>query len=78
MVQGMTSNCYVVASATSLAERPELIREIFLTDSFNEVGLYAFKFYVMGKPWIVTIDDYIPFVESNPQNKRLPFIGKLN
>jgi calpain-15 len=47
-----------------MAEFPELIRAIFVTDpqqqSEQEVGLYTLVFYKNGVRQVVKIDDYIP------------------
>lgn len=33
----------------------------------NEVGVYALKMYLLGTPITVTIDDFLPFDEENPE-----------
>jgi hypothetical protein len=50
----------------ALAERPNHIKEMFLTKDDNQAGIYAVRFYILGKPWTVTIDDYLPFTRENP------------
>ena len=55
--QGLAGDCYIIAAMSSLAEFPELVKDVFLVDSLNPQGIYAFKFYIRGKPWVVTIDD---------------------
>lgn len=39
--QGNCGDCYFLSSISSLAERPERIRKIFLQDEINEAGCYA-------------------------------------
>jgi len=55
-VQGGLGNCYMFAGLGALAEFPELLDNIFLND-INDSGIYALKFYIRGKPWIITVDD---------------------
>jgi hypothetical protein len=66
--QGSANNCYLFSALGSLTERMDLLKKNFLVQELNGVGIYAFKFYIMGKPWIVTIDDYLPFVTDNESN----------
>ena len=40
---------------------------MFLIDETNEVGVYAFQFYLLGMPITVTIDDYLPFDKEDPE-----------
>lgn len=55
-IQGGIGNCYVFAGLGALAEFPDLLEDIFLND-INDSGIYALKFHIRGKPWIITIDD---------------------
>ena len=43
----------------AMSEYPELAKSIFLTQEKNDVGIYAVKFYIRGKPWVVTVDDNV-------------------
>ena len=49
---------------------------MFLTDEMNQPGIYAFRFYIMGKPWVVTIDDYLPFIEDPLTGQPKLFLGR--
>lgn len=42
-----------------LSEFPGLVQDIFLTKEKNNAGIYALRFYVRGKPWVVTVDDAV-------------------
>lgn len=42
-----------------VAEYPELIQDVFQQTELNDEGIYAFKFYIRGLPWLVTIDDTV-------------------
>jgi hypothetical protein len=66
IIQGKTNNCYLISTMGSMAEKPHFIRDVFVTDTENEAGIYAFRFFIRGKPWIVTIDDYLPFIKPTP------------
>ena len=52
-------NAYILASMSSLAEFPERAKNVFLTQEINSEGIYAVKFYIRGKPWLVTVDDEV-------------------
>jgi calpain-15 len=43
----------------ALTEFPDLAKSVFLTDTLNDEGIYAIKFFIRGKPWIVTVDDTV-------------------
>lgn len=43
----------------AVAEYPDLIKNVFLTQDVNSSGIYALKLFIRGKPWILTIDDNI-------------------
>ena len=50
----------------AMSEYPELAKGIFLTQERNDVGIYAVKFYIRGKPWIVSVDDYVMMYSEAP------------
>ena len=41
----------------SLAEFPQMVRDTFINTSLNTAGIINVRFFIRGKPWIVTIDD---------------------
>jgi hypothetical protein len=48
----------------------------------NEKGIYAVRFYIRGKPWIVTVDDYFYFKNgkelfASPQSQGSMWISIL-
>jgi hypothetical protein len=61
IVQGDVGDCYFLASSAALAEKPQRIKDIFVTDELNEEGIVAVKLYVKGKPEIVTVDTKLPW-----------------
>jgi hypothetical protein len=49
-----------MASIASAAEWPSLITDMFVTGtdmSGPNAGIIGVRFYIRGKPWVVTIDD---------------------
>ena len=55
--QGAVGNCYFLSCLSSIAEYPERIKKIFLTDRVNKAGCYAMKFHVDGVPREIVVDD---------------------
>ena len=66
IAQGDLGDCYFLAACSSIAERDERIKKIFVPEvwSYPEEGIYAFQVFVRGKPTVVTIDDYLPYKGS--------------
>ena len=60
-MQGELGDCWLIAAASVVAQDPERIKEVFLTDELNSQGVYALKLYMMGIPVTVTVDDYLLF-----------------
>jgi calpain-15 len=58
--QGALGDCWFLASMASLAENPAMVRRLFITDSYNEFGIYQLRICKNGEWTVVTIDDYIP------------------
>jgi len=46
----------------AFAEEEKRFKEMFVIQEINDIGIYAFNMYIRGKPTIVVIDDYIPFI----------------
>jgi hypothetical protein len=53
-----------MASMGSLVEFPELVENTFVTNTVNDAGIYAVRFFIRGKPWIVTVDDEVAVVNN--------------
>jgi len=50
----------MLAAMGSMAEFPELITSMFLSgQEISESGIYNIRFFIRGKPWVVTVDDYL-------------------
>ena len=39
--QGDAGTCYIMASMASLGEFPKRVKDVFLTQTYNEAGIYA-------------------------------------
>ena len=52
-----------MASLSALAEYPERIKKIFITESVNEAGCYAVSLFINGERRTVVVDDYFPYDE---------------
>jgi len=47
-----------MAAIASAGEWPSMITDMFITGTDDSsIGVYGIKFYVRGKPWVVTVDD---------------------
>ena len=58
--QGQLGDCWFLSALSSLAERPAMVRRLFITQEYNPEGIYKIKLCKNGEWVIVTIDDYIP------------------
>lgn len=54
-----------MAGLAALATNPTLWNDNVLTKTKNEANIYAFKFYIRGKPWVVSVDSNLLFQNSN-------------
>jgi len=58
--QGQLGDCWLMSSLSSLAEMPRLVERLFVTQRYNEEGLYRVRVCKGGYWREVTIDDYFP------------------
>ena len=49
---------------SAVAEKPGIIKKVFLTDEKNDARIFALRIYIRGKPWVVTVDDYLVYDED--------------
>lgn len=67
--QGGAGTCYILAALGAMAEYPSLIESMFVDGiQLSENGIYNIRFYIRGKPWVVTIDDYMLVNSFNDPN----------
>jgi hypothetical protein len=60
IAQGGAGTCYVLASLGAMAEFPELVTSLFISgQKISKEGIYNIRFYIRGKPWVVTVDYYM-------------------
>ena len=65
-MQGTLGDCWIQAAASSVASDPERIKKIFLTQNLNSAGIYALRFYILGVPVTVSVDELLPFKDGVP------------
>ena len=58
--QGGLGNCWFMHGAAAVAEKPARMEKVFLNNSLSSNGIYGFRFYVLGVPTTITIDDSLP------------------
>ncbi len=59
--QGELGNCYYLCGVAAIAEFPDRIAKVFLTQAANESGCYAIQCYIMGKKYAIVVDDNFPY-----------------
>lgn len=52
-----------------MGEFPNHVKNLFLTQEKNDADAMAIRFYIRGKPWVVTIDESMLFMYTNPRLK---------
>jgi hypothetical protein len=60
------NDCYFLSALSALAEFPEKIRNLFLTQEVNFAGIYEMEFFIAGEFTSVVVDDYIPVKNGKP------------
>ena len=60
--QGGLGDCWFLAAASALAEKPGRIEKLFHNKggNLNQAGIYALDLYALGVPHTIIIDDYLP------------------
>ena len=60
--QGALGNCWFMAAASAIAEKPKRLEKIFHNNSgeMNKNGIYAVNLYSLGVKHTVIVDDYLP------------------
>ena len=62
--QGGLGDCWFLASASSLAEHPERIMNIFTNTEYDSAGIFQVTFYLNGEPVKIEVDDRLPISEG--------------
>lgn len=65
--QGLLGNCWFLAAASAIAEKPQRMEKVFLnnTPDLNDAGIYGVNLWSLGVPHTVIVDDYVPNFEWN-------------
>ena len=71
IAQGDLGNCWILAAISSLAETAGRIDNFFINTSKSCEGIYGVNMYVLGVPYTMWVDDYLPL-----QGNDLAFVGK--
>ena len=45
----------------SLSQFPDLVRNAFVNQQLNKNGIINVRFFIRGKPWVVSVDDTFLF-----------------
>ena len=60
-LQGNGGTSSVMAGMAAVAKDPDMLTDMFLTKEKNDAGIIGLKYYIRGKPWVVSIDDQLLF-----------------
>lgn len=79
--QGAIGNCWFMAAASALAEKPHRLEKVFLNEesALNPNGIYAINVYVLGVPTTIIVDDYLPlqrYWEDAPYETLFSLVGE--
>ena len=66
IVQGLLGDCYFLSVLSVLSEKPQRIRNLFLSDKQNKWGIYGMRICKNGEWKEVVVDDYIPCYKGDP------------
>lgn len=50
-----------MASMGSIGEFPDVVRDVYVTKAKNDVGAIMVRFFIRGKPWVVSVDNSMLF-----------------
>lgn len=58
--QGSFGDCWFVAAVAALSQEPRMIERIMSQKTYNENGIFRFRFFVKNKWYGINIDDRLP------------------
>jgi len=60
----MLGDCWMLSSASSLAEHPERIKMLFTNEEYDSAGIFQLNFWNKGEQIKITVDDRLPINEG--------------
>ena len=66
--------CYFVSSAAAVADFPDRIKDLFINKNKTKSGINAIKLYIRGKPWVISVDNFLYFQMNVATGERLQLI----
>mmetsp|Transcript_13759 Transcript_13759/g.55169 ORF Transcript_13759/g.55169 Transcript_13759/m.55169 type:complete len:406 (-) Transcript_13759:9341-10558(-) len=64
--QGSVGDCWFLSALAVLAERPDLINQVALTQEPSAIGKYSFRLFIDGQWQVYDIDDHLPMKGELP------------
>ncbi|KAJ8907793.1 hypothetical protein NDN08_007897 [Rhodosorus marinus] len=64
--QGSVGDCWFLSALAVLAERPDLINQVALTQEPSDIGKYSFRLFIDGQWQVYDIDDHLPMKGDLP------------
>ena len=60
--QGNIGDCYFISVMKTVSTNIQNIKNVLVDNTEkNDAGIYQVRWYIRGKPWIVTVDDQISY-----------------
>ena len=53
-----------MAAMAAIAEFPSLVKNIVLTQTKNVAGIFGVKLYILGRPYVISVDDSLLYVNQ--------------
>jgi hypothetical protein len=60
VLEGALGDCFFISAVSVLCRRPQLIRQLFISDGLSSEGVYAIRLFLDGRWRVVVIDDMLP------------------
>ena len=73
VTQGGIGNCYLIATMSTVAMYPSLIKKMFITKEINKAGIYLLEYHIRGKPWVITVDDTILYNDERLKPEHIDY-----
>ena len=78
IAQGLLGDCYFLTALSALSNYPYLIKSLFRTDEFNDMGYYEVILFIDGEWQVVFVDDYIVYYEGDEYEPFIPYAQPHN